>query len=172
MQQPEGPCKPISQDSHGINVADYMENLQAFSNCHWTLLLTTCGVMDGVAAEMFRGPLLDSTQHKLYIPSSPWSGGTLFIYKQLQNVSIDKIKLILISICGLADLWACEFVNLLSSNDFSTGQWTFFEELFEKKNMAYQLANFQIFPPYTSWYKVVQGSKSSQSSYQCWLTFL
>ena len=81
---------PFSWDSHGAIVADYMENLRAFSNRHWMSLLTACGVMDGVAAETFGGPLLDSAQHRLYIPSSPWSRDTLFIYNRLQNISIDK----------------------------------------------------------------------------------
>ena len=64
-------ASPFSRDSHGAIVADYMENLRAFSDRRWTSLLAACGVMDGAAAETFGGPLLDSARHRLYIPSSP-----------------------------------------------------------------------------------------------------
>ena len=56
-------------------------------------------------------------------------------------------------------LWACELVNFLNLKCFSTGQWTFFEELFEKKTWPANLltsGSFHLVPAGTRLYKVVK----------------
>ena len=63
----------FSRESHGGVVADYMENLNVFSERRWKSLLTACSVVKEV-----QNPLnfcttssLERARHALYVPSSP-----------------------------------------------------------------------------------------------------
>ncbi|KAH8982122.1 hypothetical protein EDB86DRAFT_3051092 [Lactarius hatsudake] len=59
---------PFSRDSHGEIVADYVENLNAFSERRWKSLLTACGLKREGQVKIRS---LESARHALYIPSSP-----------------------------------------------------------------------------------------------------
>ena len=62
----------FSREYHGGIVADYMENLNAFSERRWKSLLTACGVnKEARKMDKLSNISLEGARHALYIPSSP-----------------------------------------------------------------------------------------------------
>ena len=63
----------FSCDYHGEIVANYMENLNAFSEQCWKSLLTACSIIQVMRnhGDLPGGSSLEGDQHALYIPSSP-----------------------------------------------------------------------------------------------------
>lgn len=62
----------FSREYHGGIVADYMENLNVFSERRWKSLLTACGVVKGARKlNALSDTSLERTRHALYVPSSP-----------------------------------------------------------------------------------------------------
>jgi hypothetical protein len=62
----------FSRESHGSVVADYMENLNIFSERRWKSLLSACGIIEvKKPVRNSNTSSLDRTRHALYIPSSP-----------------------------------------------------------------------------------------------------
>lgn len=62
----------FSRDSHGAVVADYMKNLESFSERHWRSLLTAGGIIESNSQpNSSNGSSLECARHSLYIPSSP-----------------------------------------------------------------------------------------------------
>jgi hypothetical protein len=62
----------FSRESHGDVVADYMENLNIFSERRWKSLLTACSVIKEEPTVISSNPSsLACSRHALYIPSSP-----------------------------------------------------------------------------------------------------
>jgi hypothetical protein len=62
----------FSRDTHGAVVADYMRNLNAFSERRWKSLLTASGIIESEKpANSSNTSSLECARHSLYIPSSP-----------------------------------------------------------------------------------------------------